>query len=74
LMKGRTTFIIAHRIETVMNADLILVMDSGKIIQKGKHDDLIKQEGIYSEIHKIQNKLSIQLQNELDGLHHSSQI
>jgi len=74
LMKGRTTFIIAHRIETVMNADLILVMDSGKIIQKGKHDDLINQEGIYSEINKIQNKLSIQLQKELDGLHHSFQI
>jgi ATP-binding cassette, subfamily B, bacterial len=74
LMKRRTTFIIAHRIETVMNADLILVMDSGKIIQKGKHDDLINQEGIYSEINEIQNKLSIQLQNELDGLHHSFQI
>ncbi len=65
LMQGRTTFIIAHRIETVMNADLILVMDSGEIIQKGTHKELIAQDGVYSEIHQIQNRLTIQLQNEL---------
>jgi ATP-binding cassette, subfamily B, bacterial len=65
LMQGRTTFIIAHRIETVMNADLILVMDSGDIIQMGTHEELIAQDGVYAEIHQIQNRLTIQLQNEL---------
>ena len=51
LMKGRTTFIIAHRIQSIKNADLILVMDKGRVVQKGMHEDLIRQDGIYRRIY-----------------------
>ena len=55
LMKGRTTFIIAHRLSTVRKADRILVFDKGKIVEEGKHEDLIKQDsGIYKQLHDYQ--------------------
>ncbi|MEM4181644.1 MAG: ABC transporter ATP-binding protein [Candidatus Pacearchaeota archaeon] len=54
LMKGRTTIIIAHRLSTIMNADIIVVLKKGKIVQIGKHKDLIKQEGEYSKLWKLQ--------------------
>ena len=50
LMKGRTTFIIAHRIQSLMQASLILVLDNGEIIQQGVHTDLIRQSGKYKEM------------------------
>lgn len=50
LMKNRTCFIIAHRLNTIMNADLILVMDSGKIVEQGKHDELLSLNGVYAEL------------------------
>ena len=56
LMENRTTFIIAHRIQSVLNADLILVLDQGKIIQKGIHQELILNEGMYADIHNLQNE------------------
>ncbi len=61
LMEGRTTFVIAHRLVTVRRADLILVMENGRIVQSGKHDELLAQGGLYKEIHDLQlsqNKLS----------------
>jgi ATP-binding cassette subfamily B protein len=54
LMEGRTTFVIAHRLSTVRRADLILVMDGGRIVQRGAHDELLKQGGLYKEIHDLQ--------------------
>ena len=65
LMKGRTTFIIAHRIQTIMTADLILVMDKGRIVQKGVHADLIQQDGIYRRIHSIQSQIDLELEKEI---------
>ena len=52
-----TTFIISHRISTVMEADEIIVIDKGKIIQKGTHESLIKQEGLYKRVYNIQNSI-----------------
>lgn len=54
LMEGRTTFVIAHRFSTVRRADLILVMDKGRIVQRGKHAELLAQGGLYREIHDLQ--------------------
>lgn len=54
LLKGRTSIIIAHRLSTIMNADRIIVMKNGKIIQQGKHSDLIKQEGEYKKLWNLQ--------------------
>ena len=58
LQKGRTTFIIAHRIQTVMRADKILVLDKGRIIQQGTHADLMLQDGIYRKIYNLQASVS----------------
>jgi len=65
LMHNRTTFIIAHRIQSIMAADLILVMQDGKIIQRGTHKELIKQKGIYSQIYNMQTRIETELEEEL---------
>jgi ATP-binding cassette subfamily B multidrug efflux pump len=54
LMRGRTSFVIAQRVSTVRNADLILVIDGGKLVAQGKHSDLIRESGIYAEIYHRQ--------------------
>jgi ATP-binding cassette subfamily B multidrug efflux pump len=54
LMKGRTSFVIAQRISTVMNADQILVLDKGQIVEQGKHADLMEESAIYAEIYNSQ--------------------
>jgi len=54
LMKGRTCFIIAHRLSTIRNADLILVMNEGKIIEKGTHKELLARGGFYAQLYKSQ--------------------
>jgi len=54
LMKGRTTFIIAHRLSTIKNADLILVMKDGDIIETGNHEELMKQNGFYTNLYNSQ--------------------
>jgi len=69
LMKDRTTFIIAHRIQSIMSADLILVFDEGKIVQSGQHEDLIDQPGIYRSIFEIQTRIESALQEEIDSVH-----
>ncbi len=65
LMKDRTTFIIAHRIQSIMNADQILVMDKGRIVQQGKHNSLMQEDGIYREIYNIQTRIEHELEEEI---------
>jgi ATP-binding cassette subfamily B protein len=65
LMKDRTTFIIAHRIQSVINADLILVMDKGAVIQKGRHEELVTLDGMYRQIYNIQTRIDEELEQEI---------
>jgi ATP-binding cassette, subfamily B, bacterial len=65
LIPGRTTFIVAHRIQTVMNADLILVLDKGRIVQSGVHADLIQQPGLYHDIYEIQSRIEEEVADEV---------
>jgi len=65
LMKGRTSFVIAHRIQSVMTADLILVMEKGRIIQQGAHDELVNQQGMYREIYDLQVQIEDDLEEEI---------
>ena len=65
LMENRTTFIIAHRVQSVMNADLILVLDRGRIVQRGTHETLLQQPGIYRQIYDIQTKIEAELEKEV---------
>ncbi len=61
LMQSRTTFVIAHRLATVRRADLILVMQDGRIVERGKHDDLLYRDGLYREIYDLQLREQEQL-------------
>ena len=54
LMNKRTVIVIAHRLSTVHNADKILVLEKGQIVQEGKHEDLVNNEGLYKQLHKMQ--------------------
>lgn len=57
LSKGKTAIIIAHRIVTIEEADQILVLDDGEIVQRGKHRDLIEEEGLYRSFMRIRGKV-----------------
>lgn len=57
LMRGRTTFVIAHRLSTIRRADQILVIDEGRIVERGRHDELLAQEGLYHELYMRQHGL-----------------
>ena len=54
LMEGRTSFVIAHRLSTIRDADLILVMNQGKVIEQGSHEELIKENGFYADLYNSQ--------------------
>jgi len=57
LMKNRTSFVIAHRFSTIQNADRVVVMEKGKIVQIGKFVDLIKAEGLFRKLYELQFRL-----------------
>ena len=66
LMQDRTTFIIAHRIQSLMDADLILVLDRGRIVQSGTHQELLQvKDGIYRQIYEIQTRIDEELEQEI---------
>ena len=54
MMKGRTSFIVAHRLSTIQEADLILVMRDGKIIEQGTHEQLLEKRGFYETLYRSQ--------------------
>ncbi|RFB34144.1 ABC transporter ATP-binding protein [Brevibacillus sp. VP] len=58
LIKGRTVIMIAHRLKTVVNADRIIVLDKGKIVEEGQHEELIKDDGLYAKLWELQTKTS----------------
>lgn len=68
LMENRTTFIIAHRIQSVMNANIIVVLDKGEIVQMGTHDELVVQDGMYRKIYDIQTRVEDELASEIASL------
>ncbi len=72
LMKGRTTFTIAHRLSTVMNADVILVLDEGRIVERGTHAELANAGGIYEMLCEVQFKQAAEKAEEHEQLKHET--
>jgi ATP-binding cassette subfamily B protein len=73
LMQGRTTFVIAHRLSTVRRADLILVMQSGRIVERGAHRELLQAGGLYREIYNLQLRDQERFRSELEALSEGEQ-
>ena len=67
LMEGRTSFVIAHRLRTIREADMILVIDDGQIIEQGTHGELLEKKGFYHDLYLAQFKGHLYLVPELPG-------
>jgi ATP-binding cassette subfamily B protein len=67
VMKGRTTFIIAHRISSIRHADEIIVLDQGKVVQRGSHETLLLQPGAYAKTYQIQYADMLEAEEASDG-------
>jgi ATP-binding cassette subfamily B protein len=67
LMQGRTTFIIAHRVQSVMHADQLLVLDKGRIIQSGTHEELMQRDGFYRRIFLLQSRIDEDVELETES-------
>ena len=68
LMQDRTSFVIAHRIQSLMRADLILVLDGGSIVQRGTHEELLEEGGLYEQIHVAQTRIEDELEKAIAGV------
>jgi ATP-binding cassette subfamily B protein len=68
LMATRTTFLIAHRIQSVMDADLVLVLENGRIVQRGTHDTLVNVPGTYQRIYDLQSRIEDELEADLSAV------
>ena len=66
LAKGRTCLIVAHRLSTIKNADEIAVISKGKIMEMGNHETLLKENGIYAELYKLQFKNNEDILSDID--------
>jgi ATP-binding cassette, subfamily B, multidrug efflux pump len=74
LMQDRTTFVIAHRLSTVRRADLILVMDHGRIVQRGKNTELLAEGGLYRQIYELQLRDQEQFREAMENIHVPSSV
>ena len=54
MMKDRTSFVIAHRLSTIREADVILVLDNGNIVERGRHEELLHENGLYARLYRAQ--------------------
>jgi ATP-binding cassette subfamily B protein len=63
-----TTFVISHRVTTLSEADMILVLENGKLVQRGSHDELVQEDGLYRRVWEIQNTLEDELEEELEPI------